>query len=82
MRGTAVVASSVGGLGEIVEHGRTGFLVPPGDPGALAESLLVLARDRALAERMGRAGREVALRRYREDAFVERIVSLYHEVLR
>jgi glycosyltransferase involved in cell wall biosynthesis len=61
MRGTAVVASASGGLLEIVRDGESGVLVPPCDPEALAKALLLLLQDRQLAERMGRAGREVAL---------------------
>jgi glycosyltransferase involved in cell wall biosynthesis len=77
MRGTAVVASSSGALTEIVQDGKTGFLVPPDDVGALAETLLRLLRDRELAEQMGRAGRTVALERFSEAAFVDRFIELY-----
>ena len=64
MRGTAVVASSVGGLPEIVREGRTGFLVPPGDVDALSERLLKLLTDRKLAEELGRAARARALEHF------------------
>jgi glycosyltransferase involved in cell wall biosynthesis len=80
MRGTAVVASGCGGLTEIVQDGRTGILVPPGDAEALAEALLRLLRNRELAEQMGRAGREVALARFSEGAFVDRFEQLHQEL--
>lgn len=56
--GLPVVASRVGGLPEMVEDGRTGFLVEPDSPSALAEALLRLLNDRDLARAMGRAGRK------------------------
>lgn len=80
MRGTAVVASRCGGLTEIVQDGRTGILVPPGDAEALAEALLRLLGNRELAEQMGRAGREVALARFSEGAFVDRLEQLHQEL--
>jgi glycosyltransferase involved in cell wall biosynthesis len=81
MRGTAVVASHAGGLSEIVRHGRTGFLVPPGDTEALSAALLALLHDRKLSEQMGRAGREVALAEYSQSRFVERFVRLYQTLV-
>jgi glycosyltransferase involved in cell wall biosynthesis len=57
-------------------------LVPPGDPEALAEALFALIRDRELAERMGKAGREVALRRFREEAYIDRFVQIYQTLCR
>jgi len=77
MRGTAVVASNSGGLTEIVQNNKTGFLVPPGDSDALAQVLLRLLQNRTLAEQMGRAGREVALARFCEATYVDSFVSMY-----
>jgi glycosyltransferase involved in cell wall biosynthesis len=45
MRGTAVVASRVGGSAEFIQNGRSGILVPPGDENALAEALICLFRN-------------------------------------
>ena len=81
MRGTAVVATDRGGLAEQVVHGETGFLVAPGDVSALAAALLRILHDRALAERMGAAGRVRALAEFREDLVIERFLRLY-ETLR
>ena len=82
MRGTAVVASRVGGLADIVEDGRTGLLVPANDVDALTDALARLLGGRALAEAMGGAGREVALARFNADAFVDRLVDLDRRLCR
>lgn len=52
-----VVASRIGGIPELVEDGRSGRLVPPGDPASLAEALTRLAEDGDLRRRMGAEGR-------------------------
>ena len=58
--GTPAVASDSPGLRESVRHGETGYLVPHGDAHALAERLLALAADPALAARLGRGARAFA----------------------
>ena len=59
--GTLSVASDSPGLRDSVLHGRTGFLVPHGDVGALADRLEALLRDEALRSSLGAAAREFAL---------------------
>lgn len=81
MRGTAVIASDSGGLSEIVREGETGFLIPPGNVGALAKALLCLLQNREWAEQMGRAGRQVAVDQFSETTFVDKFVHLYHTLL-
>jgi glycosyltransferase involved in cell wall biosynthesis len=81
MRGTAVIASSMGGLGEIVEHGKTGFLVPPNEPHALAENLVELLSDRTKTESMGRSGRDVAEARFSLTRQCEQFTTIYQEML-
>jgi glycosyltransferase involved in cell wall biosynthesis len=80
MRGTAVVASAVGALTEIIQHDRSGFLVSPGDSAALAFLLSRLLKDRALAESMGRTARETALTKFDAGAHVEKFIKLYEEL--
>lgn len=52
------VCTAVGGVTEVIEHGTTGFLVPPRDPAQLATRLVQLLTNPAAARRMGRAGRQ------------------------
>ena len=82
MRGTAVVASASGGLLEVIQDGRTGTLVPPATVDSLAQALLPLLQNRSLAERMGQAGREVALAHFSEPIFVDKFVHQYETLIR
>jgi glycosyltransferase involved in cell wall biosynthesis len=56
--GVPVIASDIGGITDIVEHEQSGLLVPPGDAARLAQALERLARDPALAQRLGAAGEQ------------------------
>lgn len=56
--GRPVVATDVGDLAAVIRHGETGLLVPPHDAAALAAALLLLLRDPAVADRLGRAGQD------------------------
>ena len=82
LRARPVVATSVGGIPEVVRHGETGLLVPPGDPAALAGAILRILGDPALARRMG----EAAARHTRDEFDVSRCTdaheSLYRRALR
>jgi glycosyltransferase involved in cell wall biosynthesis len=55
-----VIASDLGGIGDAVEHGRTGFLLPPADSQAIAAAVVQLLGDPALRSRMGVAARAAA----------------------
>jgi len=81
MRGTAVIASSMGGLSEIVKQGETGFLVPPNDIGALAWKMKELLSDRAKAEEMGKSGRDLAEGRFSLARQCEQFATIYRQMM-
>ena len=76
-----VIASSAGGPTEILEDGRTGFLVAPGDDEALAERIVALLLDPALAKRIAEAGYEDARKRFSADVHSQRMQQIYEMVL-
>ena len=79
--GKAVVATTTGGLPEVVAQGETGLLVPPGDVESLAATVVSLLEDKVRREQMGRNGRVRAQERFSLDASVRRVEQLYGEVL-
>jgi glycosyltransferase involved in cell wall biosynthesis len=80
--GRAIVATDVGGNGELVEHGVHALLVPPDDPRALAHAIDRLLADRALARRLGAAARNRARERYGREAMVRRFEDFYEGLAR
>jgi glycosyltransferase involved in cell wall biosynthesis len=62
-----VIGTSAGGMAEIVEHGRTGLLVPPRDPKAIADAILALLRDPERRIAMGHAARAHVTTAYAPD---------------
>lgn len=78
---TAVVASRVGGIPEVVDDGVTGLLVPPDDPAALADALNLLLRDPGRAEAMGQAGRERAVTEFSWETVAAQTVTLYESLI-
>jgi glycosyltransferase involved in cell wall biosynthesis len=73
--GLPVVASAVGQVPDILEHGRAGLLVPPGDPAALAQALRTLALRPATARRLRSRARRLAVTRYTWQRTVERTLA-------
>lgn len=78
--GVAVVGSAVGGVGEVVDDGVTGLLVPAADSHALAAALERYADAPALLARHGAAARARVLRHYAMDAMVAAYQTLYDEL--
>lgn len=75
--GRPVVASRTGGIPEVVTDGVEGLLVPPGDPGALADALARVLLDPASAVRLGRAGSARVEAEFRVERMVEETVAAY-----
>ena len=79
--GLPVIASDVGGVGEAVEEGKTGFTVLAADVDALSDRLGRLIDDPALRQTMGEAGRERYLNMFTLDQMVDKTLAVYHDVL-
>ncbi len=76
-----VVASDVGGLPDTVQHGKTGLLVPPADPAALAGAVMELLADPVKRQEMGRRGRDRCLRQFDINATVASVEAVYLRAL-
>jgi len=79
--GRAIVATAVGGVPDVVLAGRTGLLVQPADPVALADAVRALLDDPARAARLGAAGRARAESSFSLGAHVHAVERVYDEVL-
>ncbi len=78
--GKSIVASNVGGIPDLVIHGKNGFLVPPKNPKQLAKYIQVLLEDKDKREKMGLAGKEMAYN-FTSERMVEKIANLYKKLL-
>ena len=76
--GRPVVASRVDGLADLVDDGRTGLLVPPGDPGALAAALDRVIGDPALARSLGAAA--AGARHHAPEVVVDRLAGVFADL--
>ncbi len=79
--GVPVVGSSVGGLQEVVEHGRSGYLAPVGDIDRMAHWSCHILKDSGLAEHLGARGREIALSKFSKEKSVRSYELYYQEIL-
>lgn len=79
--GRPVVCSSVGGIPDVVDDGQSGFLVPPGDPKALAAALDRILDDPQLAARMGEAGLKLVQGRFSWPELAARIEDVWNRAV-
>jgi glycosyltransferase involved in cell wall biosynthesis len=75
--GTAVVATNVGGIPDVVKNGISGLLTEANGPGDLAEILIKVLKDRELREKMGKAGMQDVHRRFSHTTLLEKLHKLY-----
>ncbi|NQT81153.1 MAG: glycosyltransferase family 4 protein [Candidatus Aminicenantes bacterium] len=78
--GKPIVASNVGGIPDLVTHGKNGFLVPPKNPEKLAKYIQILIGDKEKRKKMGQAGKEM-VKNFSKEKMVEKIANLYEELL-
>ena len=80
--GVPVVATDVGAVSEVVEHGRNGLIVPRGDADALAAALSRLLSDPAMRERFGAAAKQKHEACYRLDDYVRQLAEIWRQAAR
>lgn len=78
--GRPVIATDVGGLPEVVEVGKSGLLVPPQDPTALAEAILQLVEDPARAAKMAAYAQHLSETRFAWRPIAEQILAAYRQL--
>ncbi len=79
--GACVVASKIGGLDEMIQDGETGYLVPPGDPAALAQVLIRLLARPDKRKYVGANARAAVQERMNPDKVTAQTIEIYHQVL-
>jgi glycosyltransferase involved in cell wall biosynthesis len=79
--GKPVVATAIGGIDEAVADGKTGLLVPTGDPVALSGAIRSLISDPALAQRFGAAGRDRVRAEFSAETLAKQMSDLYESLL-
>ncbi len=78
--GLPVIASSVGGVPEIVENGENGILVPPGDPDSLARAIGLVAEEAGLAQRLAANGKKSVETRFSAQAMAASFESVLKKI--
>jgi glycosyltransferase involved in cell wall biosynthesis len=78
---TPVVASKVGGIGEVVKHNINGILVPPNDPIKLADALKKLLENRGLRETYGANGRKMVKDHFSWDSITKGVIKIYEKTI-
>lgn len=79
--GLPIAATNVGGVPEILEHGKTGLLVPARDPAAMAAAIRELLTDSELGQRLGESAQAEAYRGYTLESYRQRLVRFYQDTL-
>ncbi len=78
--GKPIVASNIGGIPDLIFHGKNGFLVPPQKPDELAQYIQFLLEDKNIRKMMGQEGKELA-QHFSAEQMVQKIESLYNHLL-
>lgn len=79
--GKPVIGTRIGGIQYVIRDGETGLLVPPKDPGALADAIIKVLQDKDLARKMGENGRKLVEENYTWEKAADMTEEIYREVM-
>ena len=79
--GAVPIVTDSGGSPELIEEGKSGFIVPPGESQPMTERILQLYNDRELHSRMSKAAHERIRNEFKVETTAEQTIKLYHEML-
>ena len=79
--GVPVISTNVGGIGSLVKHHETGFLVPSNDPYSMASYILLVINDKDLSASLGRNAREAALVRHSPKQILNDLLTVYNKII-
>jgi glycosyltransferase involved in cell wall biosynthesis len=82
LAGKPIIGSHIGGIPEQIDHDRTGVLIAPGNPNALANAILELASDRAKRESLGLAAKKGINESWAPQTQGRLLAELYCEVIK
>lgn len=80
--GLPVVSTTVGGIPELVQHGKNGFLLEPGDTDGFAEAIITLLKDPEKRNEMGRQGRIFVQKNYSLEKHISSLMNVYDSLAR
>jgi len=80
--GVPVVATAVGGVVDIIEDGKTGLIVPPGDPQTMAEAIIKIFKNNELAQKLAENGYKKVKEKYNLELMVRNTLDVYKDALR
>jgi glycosyltransferase involved in cell wall biosynthesis len=79
--GRAIIATNVGGIPEVIEHGINGLLVEPDNHRALTEAIIQLLRDKSLAKRISESARNKLMENFTLDKMTEKYKEIYQDCI-
>jgi len=75
-----VVGSNIPGINDVIIHGENGILVPPRNPEALANAIMLLLEDRSLRRKLGQNARKVITEKYNWSKVINDLEKVYEEI--
>jgi glycosyltransferase involved in cell wall biosynthesis len=80
-KGLSCVVTDVGGNQEIIENGKTGYIVPPQDPKSLAEKIIFLLKNKETAERIGLGASAIVRSKFSHETMLSQYEALYNSLI-